>query len=83
MKVGLSACSSGHLPEWEDQITELADVLAGMGIKAEPAAHIIRTVDEFSGTDEERAADLMKFYTDDEIGAIYDIAGSITNLDVR
>ena len=29
----------------------------------------------FSGTDEERAADLMRFYKDDSIDAIYDISG--------
>jgi muramoyltetrapeptide carboxypeptidase LdcA involved in peptidoglycan recycling len=75
MKVGLSACSSGHLPEWEDQITELVDIFRENGIEAVPAQHIIRTVDDFSGTDKERAADLMGFYEDDEISDIYDISG--------
>ncbi|WP_026664688.1 LD-carboxypeptidase [Butyrivibrio sp. FC2001] len=75
MKVGLSACSSGHLAEWEGQITELVDAFRDMEIEAVPASHIIRTVDEFSGTDMERAADLMSFYKDDEIEAIYDISG--------
>lgn len=75
MKIGLSACSSGHLPEWEGQITELKEVLNGMGIEAVAAPHIVRTVDEFSGTDIERAADLMSFYKDDEVDAIYDISG--------
>jgi muramoyltetrapeptide carboxypeptidase LdcA involved in peptidoglycan recycling len=75
MKVGLSACSSGHLPEWEDQIAELVGVFKEYGVEAVPAQHIIRTVDDFSGTDEERAADLMGFYEDDEISDIYDISG--------
>lgn len=75
MKIGLSACSSGHLPEWEGQITELVDVLRNIGIEAVPAQHIMRTVDDFSGTDSERAADLMSFYVDEEIDAIYDISG--------
>jgi len=35
----------------------------------------MRTVDEYSGTDEERAQDLMKFYLNDEIDDIYDISG--------
>ena len=26
MKIGISACSNGHLPEWQDQITELEQV---------------------------------------------------------
>ncbi len=74
-KVGLSACSNGHKPEWEGQITELVGVLKGMDIEAIPVAHILRTVDDFSGTDKERAEDLMNLYTDDEISAIYDISG--------
>lgn len=75
MKVGISACSNGHKLEWQDQITELVDVLRGMDIEAELAPHIIRTFDDYSGTDQERAEDLMKFYRDDEITAIYDISG--------
>ncbi len=75
MKAGLSACSSGHMAEWEGQITELVDALKDMEIEAVPASHIIRTVDDFSGSDMERAADLMSFYKDDEIEAIYDISG--------
>lgn len=75
MKIGLSACSSGHMPEWEGQIKELVDVLRDIGIEAIPAQHIMRTVDDFSGTDSERAADLMSFYMDEEIDAVYDISG--------
>ena len=75
MKVGLSACSNGHMPEWEDQIEELKEVLSSMNIDASVVPHIIRKADDFSGTDEERAADLMSFYMDDEIDAIYDISG--------
>ena len=75
MKVGLSACSSGHMPEWQDSIVELVDVLKTMDIEAVQAPHILRTIDEYSGTDKERAEDLMRFYKDDEISAIYDISG--------
>ncbi len=75
MKVGLSACSSGHLPEWKDQITELVNVFNSMGIEAVPVPHIIRTIDDFSGTDKERASDLMGLFADDSIEAIYDISG--------
>ena len=75
MKVGISACSNGHLPEWQDQITELEQVLDNMNIETALSPHIMRTIDEYSGTDKERAEDLMKFYTDDAIDAIYDISG--------
>ena len=74
-KVGLTSCSNGHHPEWEDQIDELVSVLAGMGIEAVRAEHIISKIDDFAGTDEERARDLMKFYEDDSIDAIFDISG--------
>ena len=75
MKVGISACSNGHLPEWQNQIAELEEVLKGMSIETVLSPHIMRTLDEYSGTDKERAEDLMRFYTDDEIDAIYDISG--------
>ena len=75
MKVGLSACSNGHINEWEYQIDELVQVLNGFGIETVLAPHIKAIVDDFSGPDEERAADLMRFYADDSIEAIYDISG--------
>ncbi len=56
MKVGISACSNGHLPEWQDQITELEQILNNMNIETALSPHIIRTIDEYSGTDKERAA---------------------------
>ena len=65
MKVGISACSNGHLPEWQNQIAELEEVLKGMSIETVLSPHIMRTVDEYSGIDKERAEDLMRFYTDD------------------
>ena len=46
-----------------------------MGIESVMAEHIYATHDAFSGSDEERAEDLMRFYRDDEIDAIYDISG--------
>ena len=75
MKVGISACSNGHNKEWEPQIREISDVLRGLGIEPVPADHLVEKVDAFSGTDEERAADLMRFYRDCSIEAIYDISG--------
>ena len=75
MKIGISACSNGHLPEWQDQITELEQVFDNMNIETALSLHIMRTIDEYSGTDKERAEDLMKFYKEDEIDAIYDISG--------
>ena len=75
MKVGLSACSDGQLKEWEQQNTELQKILAGMGVESVMAEHVYATQDAFSGTDAERAEDLMRFYRDDSVEAIYDISG--------
>ena len=46
-----------------------------MNIEPVISPYIFRTIDEYSGTDKERAEDLMKFYEDEEIDAIYDISG--------
>ncbi|SCX90494.1 S66 family peptidase [Butyrivibrio sp. INlla14] len=75
MKAGIVACSNGQRKEWKEQNEQLVDVLNIMGIEAVLSLHIMSKTDEFSGTDEERAADLMKFWTDDSIDAIYDISG--------
>ena len=75
MKVGISACSNGLSRRWEKQNDELMSVLREFGAEPVPASHIYACRDEFSGTDEERAADLMDFYKDDSISAIYDISG--------
>ncbi len=75
MKVGISSCSNGHLQDWEDQVKELVAALWEMNIEAAMAPHIFRTIDEYSGMDAERAEDLMAFFRDDSIDAIYDISG--------
>ncbi|QFJ54914.1 LD-carboxypeptidase [Pseudobutyrivibrio xylanivorans] len=75
MKVGISACSNGHSREWISQVEELVDVLTPMGVEATLAEHIEAKLDEFSGTDRERADDIMALYKDDSISAIYDISG--------
>ncbi len=75
MKVGISACSDGQLKEWEKQNEELETILYGQRIEATFAKHIYAEEDAYSGTDKERAVDLMRFYQDDSIDAIYDISG--------
>ena len=65
MKVGISSCSNGHKRDWEDQVKELVDTLQEMNIEVVLAPHIYRTVDDYCGTDAERAEDLMRFYADE------------------
>ena len=59
MKVGISACSDGQLKEWEKQNEELETILYEQGIEATFAKHIYAKKDGYSGTDKERAEDLM------------------------
>ncbi len=75
MRVGISACSDGQFIEWKKQNEELKAFIGELGIEAVFAEHIYAKKDSFSGTDKERAEDLMSFYKDDSIETIYDISG--------
>lgn len=75
MRIGISACSNGRSIEDKKQEEELIEVLRSFGAEAVLAPHIYARTDTFSGTDEERAADLMAFYRDDSIDVICDISG--------
>ena len=75
MKAGLTACSNGQQAAWEPQIGELRRILSGMGVETEKAEHLYAQTDDFAGTDRERAEDLMRFFRDDSVDAIFDISG--------
>lgn len=75
MKVGLSACSDGQSVEQKSENIQLQRILSAMGVESVAATHIYAKTDAFSGTDEERAEDLMGFYRDASVDAIYDISG--------
>ena len=74
-RVGLAACSNGHFPERKGEIDELARVLLAMGIHSVETAHLYARDGVFGGSARERAADLMAFYGDGELDAIFDISG--------
>ena len=75
MKIGLSACSNGHSEEAAAQTEELVKVLDSFGIEPVLAGHYIAKTDEFSASDKNRTAELMKLYGDEEIEIICDISG--------
>ncbi len=75
MKIGLSACSNGHSEELATQTEELVKVLDSFGTEPVLAGHYITKTDEFSATDKDRAAELMKFYEDENTEIICDISG--------
>lgn len=74
-KIGLIACSDG-LPESERAVVDvLAAELEKMGLRVELAATVFRRRGPFSGTPKERAAELMRLFSDEEIKAVFDISG--------
>lgn len=74
-KVGIASCSNGQRPEREAEINELVRQLQKMGITALSAEHLYAKDGIFGGTAKERAEDLMAFYRDESVDAIFDISG--------
>lgn len=74
-RVGLSACSNGQSISRQKEIRNLIAALQEMGLDAVPAEHVYAQVDAYSGTDAQRAEDLMRFYRDEDIREIFDISG--------
>ena len=75
MKAGISVCSNGLMLEWKPQVEELIDSLKEIDVDCVLSSHIYANLDEFSGTDKERAEELMRLYSDAEITDIFDISG--------
>lgn len=75
MKVGLVVCSNGFSKESVHEINELIKCLSEMGIDPVMSKHIYARDGVFASNARERAEDLMNFYLDDSIDAIYDISG--------
>lgn len=75
MKVGIVSCSNGQQPEQTGKINQLIAALSRMGIGCVQSGHLYAKDGIFSGTAKERAKDLMEFYRDSHIDAIYDISG--------
>ena len=74
-QAGIVSCSNGQLPERKNEIDELFRMLSEAGICPVEAAHLYARDGVFSGTARERAEDLMAFYQDERIDAIFDISG--------
>lgn len=74
-KIGIVCCSNGQWRENEKKLSELDGTLRKMGMIPVWSSHIFAKDSFRSGTGKERADDLMKFYEDGEIGAVFDISG--------
>lgn len=75
MKVGITACSNGQQPEQQETIDRLIKILSQMGVECVLSEHLYAKDGVFSGTAKERADDLMAFYEDSSIDAVYDLSG--------
>lgn len=74
-KIGIVCCSNGQKRSCVEKIKYLEATLLSMGIQPVFSDCIYEKEDAFSGTANERAQALMKFYMDDEIKGIFDISG--------
>lgn len=74
-KVAIVCCSNGQAVTYQENISCLQDTLTQIGLIPVMGEYIYQKESVFSGSAEERAESLMRFYRDDEIKAIFDISG--------
>lgn len=74
-KVGIVCCSNGQPVENKKNLCKLDETLREIGLEPVWGRHIFARDSVFSGTGVERAADLMGFYRNPEIEAVFDISG--------
>lgn len=74
-KIGIVCCSNGQKQTYTEKIKCLENTLIDIGLHPVFSDYIYEEESILSGTAEERADALMKFYKDDEIKGIFDISG--------
>ena len=74
-RIGIVCCSNGQKRSDDGKLKRLESILLKMGLHASYSDCIYEKENGFSGTGQERARELMKFYRDDEIKGIFDISG--------
>lgn len=74
-KVAIVCCSNGLPDSKRSQVEVLVKLLKELGLNAVQGNYLYGEESVFSGTAKERAEDLMRFYRDPEIKAIFDISG--------
>ncbi|MGN2337772.1 S66 family peptidase [Clostridium cagae] len=74
-KVGIIACSNGIDKSMELKMNELERILKFIGLNVIFSNTIYKKYYVFNGSGKERANELMKFFEDSSIKAIFDISG--------
>ncbi len=75
MKAALSACSDPCNPNQQSTLAELQKRLDACGVNAIPGRYLYRRENGSFPTGKEKAEELMAFYQNDDITAIYDVSG--------
>lgn len=73
--VGITACSNGQAPEYRLQNLQLIQYLESLGCHVLESSCIYAQNGAFSGTAQERGAELMRLFAHPEVEEIYDISG--------
>lgn len=74
--VGLISCSDGLDASGRIKVNRIVNVLNTVGLKTKLARTMFReTNSPFSGSPEERGAELMHLFLDPEVSAIFDVSG--------
>ena len=74
-KVGITACSNGFDVSYEPKIRKLCGILEEIGLKPVLSQCIYAKDSVLHGRGEAKAKELMKFFEDPKIEAIFDISG--------
>ena len=74
-KVALVANSNGLYKENAEKVERLTAVLTDMGLDVQKSKYIYAENSIFNGTGKERASELMSFFEDNSIKAVFDISG--------
>lgn len=74
-KVGIVACSNAQSEKQREEIDRLCQVLNDLHQMPVLSPCLFAKQEPFSGTGQERAEALMKFYENPDITAIYDVSG--------
>ncbi|WP_315080904.1 LD-carboxypeptidase [uncultured Clostridium sp.] len=74
-KVGIIACSNGLDKSMELKIDKLEKILMDIGLNVVFSNTIFKKYSVFNGSGKERAIELMKFFEDSSIKAIFDVSG--------
>ncbi len=74
-KIGITCCSNLNSPKLKESNEKLIRILGEMGIEAKLSKYIYQEDASCYPSPQEKVAELMRFYQDDEITTICDISG--------